>query len=229
MGNSYISVQNWDDTVWHHLIVSKAEGLWIDGEKKGDFSPSNTINGEFFINGIGYSNTRNANGCFGMIKIDDVIIIPTDDGFLNTNTGELLEAVHNGGYSFIENEPIYGKGELYKTINVNVLPKVNVQKAGLRLGYSTFTEVPEWVDFKGITDMTRMFSDCTNLQTIPLIDTSNVSNMDYMFTNCSNLQTIPLIDTSNVTNMSNMMYMFTSCANLQTIPRIDTSNVTDMG
>ena len=250
VGNSYISVYNWDDTVWHHLIVSKAEGLWIDGEKKGDFTPSNTINGEFFINGIGYSNTRNANGCFGMIKIDDTIIIPTADGFLNTNTGELLEVVKNGDYTFAENEPIYGEGELYKTINVNVIPKINPQKEGLRLGYSTFTEVPEWVDFNGVTNMSRMFSDCTNLQTIPLIDTSNVSNMDYMFNNCSSLQTIPLIDTSNVTNMSNMFnncsslqtiplidtssvsnmtYMFTNCSNLQTIPKIDTSNVTDMG
>ena len=250
VGNSYISVYNWDDTVWHHLIVSKAEGLWIDGEKKGDFSPSNTINGEFFINGIGYSNTRNANGCFGMIKIDDTIIIPTAEGFKNVNTGELLEVVQNGSYTFTENEPIYGEGELYKTINVNVIPKINVQKEGFRLGYSKFTEVPEWVDFNGVTDMSRMFSDCTNLQTIPLIDTSSVSNMDYMFNNCSSLQTIPLIDTSNVTNMSNMFnsctnlqtipllntsnvsnmsYMFTNCSNLQTIPKIDTSNVTTMG
>ena len=130
VGNSTIDVNNWDDTVWHHLIVSKAEGLWIDGEKKGDFSPSNTINGEFFINGIGYVNNgigdglRNANGTFGMIKIDDVIIIPTADGFQNVNTGELLEVVKDGGYTFTENLPIYGEGELYKTINVNV-PDLN--------------------------------------------------------------------------------------------------------
>ena len=225
VGNSYISVYNWDDTVWHHLIVSKAEGLLIDGEKKGDFSPSNTINGEFFINGIGYSNTRNANGYFGMIKIDDIVIIPTADGFLNTNTGELLEVLQNGSYTFTENLPIYGEGELYKTINVNVIPKINPQKEELRLGYSKFTEVPEWVDFNGVTDMSRMFSDCTNLQTIPLIDTSNVTTMSYMFSNCSNLQTIPLIDTSNV---ADMYYMFSNCSNLQTIPLIDTSNVISM-
>ena len=130
VGNSIITVFNWDDTVWHHLIISKAEGLWIDGEKKGDFSPSNTINGEFFINGIGYVNNgigdglRDANGTFGMIKIDDVVIIPTADGFLNTNTGELLEVVKDGTYAFTENLPIYGEGELYKTINVNV-PDLN--------------------------------------------------------------------------------------------------------
>lgn len=124
VGNSTIFAYNWDDTVWHHLIVSKAEGLWIDGEKKGDFTPSNTINGEFFINGIGYNTARNANGCFGMIKIDNTIIIPTADGFLNTNTGELLEVVKDGTYTFTENLPTYGEGELYKTINVNV-PDLN--------------------------------------------------------------------------------------------------------
>ena len=249
VGNSSINISNWDDTVWHHLIVSKSEGLWIDGEKKGDFSSSNTINGEFFINAIGYNPLRNANGCFGMIKIDDVVIIPTANGFKNINTGELLEVVKDGGYIFTENLPIYPEGELYKTINVNVLPKVNVKEAGLRFGNSTFTEVPEWVDFEGVTDMIRMFSDCGNLQVIPEINTSNVSNMSYMFNGCNNLQTIPPIDTSNVTNMSymfyycnnlqtipplntskvtNMYYMFGFCSSLQTIPQIDTSNVTNM-
>ena len=278
VGDSTISVNNWDDTVWHHLIVSKAEGLWIDGEKKGDFSPSNTINGGFFINGIGYVNNgigdglRNANGTFGMIKIDDVVIIPTADGFQNVNTGELLEVVKDGNYTFTENLPIYGEGELYKTINVNVpdlngsydegynqgkadvvanardievtkngqygdgetlykainvnvVPKVNVQKTGLKFAYSSFTEVPEWADFEGITDMSSMFENCYNLQTIPLIDTSNVTDMNNMLHGCHNLQTIPLLDTSKVTNMKTM---FSACFRLQTIPQISTSNVTNM-
>ena len=250
IGNSSINIRNWDDTVWHHLIVSKAEGLWVDGEKKGDFTPTNTINGEFFINGIGYNKdgSRSANGTFGMIKIDDVVFIPTADGFQNVNTGELLKVVKDGGYNFTENLPIYPKGELYKTINVNVIPKINPQKAGLRLGYSIFTEIPEWLDFNGITDMSNMFRECSHLRTIQLIDTSNATNMSYMFYDCTNLQTIPLLDTSNVKNMeymfgysnlktipllntsnvTSMTYMFFYCENLQTIPQIDTSNVTNM-
>ena len=160
-----------------------------------------------------------------MIKIDDVVFIPTADGFLNTNTGELLEVVKNGDYTYTENLPIYPKGELYKTINVNVIPKINVQKTGLRLGYSIFTEVPDWVDFDGVTDMSNMFNSCSNIQTIPLIDTSNVTNMEQMFNFCNNLQTIPQIDTSNVTNMKSM---FIYCQNLQTIPLLNTSNVTNM-
>ena len=227
IGNSGVNYVDWDDTVWHHLIISKAEGLWIDGEKKYDFKPSNTVNGEFLINGTGYNTngTNTANGTFGMIKIDDTIIIPTADGFLNTNTGELLEVVKDGGYTFTENLPTYAEGELYKTINVDVKPKINVKEAGIYFAFSTFKEVPEWADFEGITDMEIMFYKCLNLQTIPPIDTSNVITMQEMFSGCKKLQTIPLLNTSNVTNMQEM---FGYCYNLQAIPSLDTSKVTDM-
>ena len=59
-----------------------------------------------------------------MIKIDDVVIIPTAEGFKNVNTGKLLEVAKDGAYTFTENLPIYAEGELYKTINVNV-PDLN--------------------------------------------------------------------------------------------------------
>lgn len=217
---SYNINTNWDENKWHHIILSVADGLVIDGVKIGDMqSNSSTPNGNFLINGIAHnmsnSNLRNANGYFGMIKINDVVIIPTADGFQNVNTGELLEVVKDGTYTFTENLPIYGEGELYKTINVNVIPKINVKEAGLRFGHSTFTEVPEWADFKGITNMSSMFRDCSNLETIPLIDTSNVTDMGYMFNGCSNLQTIPLIDTSKVSNAVNM---FGYCGKLKTLP-----------
>ena len=119
----------------------------------------------------------------------------------------------------------YTKEDGYNHIEVNVIPKINIQETGLRLGNSTFTEVPEWVDFEGITDMYGMFRECSKLQTIPLINTSNVTNMGDMFSYCSHLQAIPLLNTSNVTSMYNMFYY---CTGLQTIPHIDTSNVTDM-
>ena len=121
----------------------------------------------------------------------------------------------------------YNKEDGYNHIevNVNVPPKINLQKEGIKLAYGTFTEVPEWADFDGITGMARMFNECINLQTIPQIDTSNVTNMEYMFYNCSSLQTIPFLNTSNVTNM---YYIFFNCSNLQTIPLLNTSNVTNM-
>ena len=148
----------------------------------------------------------------------------------------------------------YRKEDGYNEIVVEVPgssgnPKVNVKEAGIKFGNSTFTEVPEWADFKDVTDMSYMFKQCSKLQTIPLLNTSNVTDMSYMFNECNNLQTIPILDTSNVTKMSNMFqycyklqtiplidtsnvtnmyYMFSNCQNLQTIPLLDTSNVTNM-
>ena len=224
IGNSTVYFYDWDDTVWHHLIVSKAEGLWIDGDKKGDFSPSNTINGEFFINGISYAKYANANGCYGMIKIDDVVIIPTADGFLNTNTGELLEVVQDGSYTYTEGQVKYGEGELYKTVNVNVIPKINPQKTRLKFGYSTFAKVPEWVDFTGVEDLESMFRNCSNLQTLEGIDFSNTKNMAYAFQYC------PLTNLDYFTPSNSLLRMnnaFENCGNLRIIPNMDLSSVLD--
>lgn len=102
--------------------------------------------------------------------------------------------------------------------------KINVAEAGIKFGNSSFNEIPEYFDFKGITNMNNMFDGCGNLQNIPLIDTSNVTTMYLTFNNCGNLQTIPLIDTSNVTSMRQM---FQYCSRLDSIPQLNTSNVND--
>ena len=80
-------------------------------------------------------------------------------------------------------------------------------------------------DTSGATNMKYMFSNCSTLTTIPLIDTSKATNMYYMFYGCSTLTTIPLLDTHNVENMS---YMFQQCSNLTSIPQLDTSSCTNM-
>ena len=196
---------SWDDNVWHHIIM-KNDGLWVDDVLIGSFNTTKTFAYNLGLNGTWDGLTRNANGCFGMIKIDDTIIIPTADGFRNTNTGELIEVVKNGGYTFTENKIRYGEGELYKTINVNVIPKINVKEAGLKFGQSTFTEVPEWADFEGITDMENMFYLCSNLQTIPFIDTSNVISMRSTFAYCRNLKILP--NNLNLGNCTNMESLF---------------------
>ena len=114
-------------------------------------------------------------------------------------------------------------GELYKVINVDVVPKINIKNNGLKFGYSSFTQVPEWVDFDGITDASFLFSNAL-IESVPYFDTSGVKNMTYMF-NSSNVKTVPLFNTTNVNNMS---YMFYSAQYLTEVPLFDTSNVTDM-
>ena len=217
---------NLTNGVLYHIVLSVADGLVINGEQIGTFSSSSNFSQPLYINGMSNDLNASADGEFGMIKIDNTIIIPTENGFLNQNTNELLEVVYDdGSYKFTEISKPTIEGNLYRTINVNVIPKINVKEAGIKFAYGTFAEVPEWADFNGVTDMTRMFDSCKNLQTIPSIDTSNVTNMEKIFEWDEKLQTIPPIDTSNVTNMGNMFYC---CKNLQTIPQLNTSNVTNM-
>ena len=204
---------------WHHIVLS-ANGLFINDKKIGDFNINlgvSDVGNIFYINKC-VNTGFGANGSYGMIKIDDVTIIPIENGFLNTNTNELLN--ENGGvYAFSNNNPII-LDNLIK--QVNVVPKIDIAKAGIKFGYSSFTNVPDFYDFSNITNMEYMFYNCTQLQTIPLIDTSKVTNMYYIFRDCGSLQTIPLIDTSKVINMERA---FSDCSSLQTIPSIDTSNV----
>ena len=100
--------------------------------------------------------------------------------------------------------------------------KIDVKEYGIKLGHSTFTEIPNFYDFSNVTDMSYMFYECRSLQ-IHSLDTSKVTNMKDMFASCASLTTIPQLDTSNVTDISRMFYY---CSKLQSIPLLDTSNAT---
>ena len=89
---------------------------------------------------------------------------------------------------------------------------------------SNLTEIP-LLNTSKAENMPGMFYGCSALTTIPQLDTSKVVDMLGMFNGCTNLTSIPLLDTSNITNMN---YMFNDCMSLATIPQLDTSNVTDM-
>lgn len=86
---------------------------------------------------------------------------------------------------------------------------------------TNLTAIP-LLNTSNVVYMNGMFQECRALTTIPLLDTSKVTLMNDMFRNCDNLTSIPLLNTSNVTNMS---YMFSGCDGLTTIPQLDTSNV----
>lgn len=210
---------------WYHFEMSFEDGLYVDGEFIG--KPTKNVSGEMYniyINAFNLTASNRANGTFGMIKIDDVVIIPTEEGFKNLNTNELLTVVQSGGYVFYDNNEVYFDGNLIKEVNVNVNPKVYVRD-GLKFGYSNITYIPDYLDFEGVYDFSNMFYNCNRLTTIRQLDTSKATNMSYMFYICGALTSIPQLDTSNVTNMNDMFY---NCINLTTIPQLDTSNVTIM-
>ena len=73
-------------------------------------------------------------------------------------------------------------------------------------------------DTSGVTDMTSMFYECSNLERLNIsgFDTSHVTSMSQMFSNCPKLKDVDLngFDTSNVKRMD---WMFNSCKSLSFI------------
>ena len=89
----------------------------------------------------------------------------------------------------------------------------------------------EFVDTSKVTDMSGMFYDMNNLETLDLssFDTSNVTDMSVMFTNVAKVKNLNLtnFNTSKVTDMSGM---FDGMLNLEylDLSSFDTSKVNDM-
>lgn len=229
---------------WYHFVLSES-GLFIDGEKVTDSFDGAYIKDEYlYILG----GDRNTESYCGMIKVTSngvtYTIIPTENGLKNITTDTLLEVVREGTYKYT-GLPEF-EGNLARTVNVNIIPKINIQKEGITFSYYKLTEVPEWADWSNIQDMKRMFY-YSEIKELPMIDTSNVTTMEYMcgysdistipqfdtrnvismremFNGCSSLLSIPLLNTSNVTNFSNFTY---GCSKLTSFPAIDTSNATN--
>lgn len=220
----YVKTEKIKQNDFNHIVMSVVDGLWVNDEKIGDFS-NPTIESNLSTIRIGGGDIS-ANYKIGVVKINNNTFLATPDGFINTDTNTLL-TIYNTNYSYKYEEPYVVPsfdGNLYRTVKVNT--KINMAKTGFKFAYNTYvTEIPDYADWSGITDMSHMFQGCTKLESIPLIDTSNVTDMQYMFYDCSNLQTIPFLNTSNVMNM---YAMFQGCSKLTTIPQLDTSNVTNM-
>ena len=87
------------------------------------------------------------------------------------------------------------------------------------------------MDTKNVTNMSSMFSGCSNLTSLNVsgFDTGNVTDMSHMFWECSSLPELDLrnFDTHRVTNM---ISMFNGCSNLKIInlSSFDTSAVESM-
>lgn len=132
---------------------------------------------------------------------------------------ETANITENGTYTPSSNYDGFGS----VVVNVTNPAEVWVLSDGTKLGSSTLSSLPTGLDFSNVTDFSNMFYNCSNLTTIPLIDTSKGTNFSQMFYSCSSLTSIPQIDTSNGTSFGTMFYR---CGKLTTIPQIDTSNGT---
>ena len=89
-------------------------------------------------------------------------------------------------------------------------------------GCTALTTVP-LLNLSSVTNAYAMFAYCP-VTTVPLFDLSKVTNAPYMFYQCTALTTVPLFDLSKVTNAS---YMFYQCTALTTVPLLNLSSVAD--
>ena len=87
---------------------------------------------------------------------------------------------------------------------------------------------------QNVINMSKMFSNCLSLISLPDIsswNTNNVTNMRCMFCDCKSLISLPNISGWNTINVTNMSYMFGNCTSLKSLPDISswkTKNVTEM-
>ena len=207
---------------WYHLILSKDDGFIVDNTKVGDFKDFEVgqYAEEVYLNSaLSWANTIKwyANGYYGMVKINNTIYSPSENGYINANYNTPQDEFRKGEYEFTDPIPPFS-GDLVRTINVDVKPKINVVKEQIRFAYSDFKKVPEWADFEGITDASYLFYNCTFLESVPFFDTSKVTSMYGMFSSCSFLKTIPQYDTSKVLTFQMMLYL---CSGLEYVPLLD--------
>lgn len=171
---------------------------------------------------------------YGLIKIDGNVIIPTENGFLNTTTNEYLKKVEeydgeyvykNPFYEYVNNTektPIEIDGNLIKTVNVNVVPKLKLADEKFTFRAAQFTKIPEWADIDGIEDMSNFFDSCSKLTEIRWFDASRTTNMTQTFSYCSEFTHFPPLNTIRVTKMDSM---FNACNKLVSVPPLDARNV----
>ena len=146
------------------------------------------------------------------------------DKILNISSGgntlkTLLDATKSCYYLFQD----------YNGASVDDLIQPNDTENVIRTDYmfyncSNLTTVPQ-LNTNKVTNMRSMFYNCGKLTTIPLLNTSNVNSMYQIFYNCKSLTTVPQLNTSNVTDMASV---FCNCSLLTTVPLFDTSKVTNM-
>lgn len=210
-----------------NITISKADGF----KKIGTFATQTISLSDAVLSSGNHTLLLDSKyNTYGLIKIDGNVIIPTENGFLNTTTNEYLKKVEEYGGEYVYKNPFYEyvnntektpieiDGNLIKTVNVNVIPKIKVADEKFSFRDAQFTKIPEWADIDGIEDMFGFFSSCSKLTEMRWFDASRTTNMKQAFMYCSALVSFPPLNTIRVATMDNML---DACTNLVSVPPLD--------
>ena len=92
--------------------------------------------------------------------------------------------------------------------------------SGKLLPRLTKIDLSGW-DTSNVTDMNKMFSDCSSLTSLDVsgFDTGKVTDMSRMFSGCSSLTSLDVsnFNTSKVNSYSSFSYMFDNCNSLKAL------------
>ena len=100
-------------------------------------------------------------------------------------------------------------------------------EAGGKCVYSevqSFNGLIKYEDTSNLYSMYRLFENCKQLESIPLLDTSKVTSMQSTFGYCEYLTSIPDFNTPNLNSLN---HTFTFCIRLKKAPNISTVKVTN--
>lgn len=157
----------------------------------------------------------------------------------------------NGDYTVSADNDFDGLDEVKVTVDIDTSNLPFVVPSETRFSYSKFTKFPDnwdWSEFENESDVSYMFSNCQQLQTIPKLplkptkmsnvfygtdaktvdvsgwDTSNVTSFSSLFDNSSIRRLYGTFDTSKAAYISKMFY---DCRFLTDLQEIDASSVTE--
>lgn len=149
------------------------------------------------------------------------------------NEQKVYDAGYNSGYNsgYDEGKSCKDMTDFsyyhYNGARLDMLDKLNTEKGtNFRYMYAGCTDiesVPEIDTSNSVNNgMVGMFQDCKTLRNLPKLDVSNCDNLSYLFQNCAKLINIPTLDTRKCVVFSNM---FNGCAVYDTLS-INTQNGT---
>lgn len=90
---------------------------------------------------------------------------------------------------------------------------IDVAAAGIKLGGSTFSTIPDYFDFSAVTDASDMFVG-SNIVSVDGLDFSAATNVSAIFAKCLSLQEVNDVDFSSLEDANSM---FSGCSALVSV------------